>query len=317
MALVTTHQAQGSYALPGPSWKRGIKPTQNLAACRPVKRMDITCCSCPEPPLIYGSKRKSLRISYSKGSAQSDGYRNRLRWSQSGKRSFKLSYVSHGNEDILSRLSKVQNGRAHSTSDADVTTTGSLAIRNLFKSWLTLLPMASQNKEETLEGPSSNGRVATDHELLKGGILETVWCNFLGMDAMIKIPAIIFIPLFLIVNIIYGTQVAKELSPLWIGGPLLVALYIKMVQLICSLYVFSFKKSVKVVKNFSRGKVKEFIRVHLWQHMVYFRNLDYIEESKRIWEEFQAWMADKCLDYVESMWSYRETIGFLRMAKIV
>lgn len=292
--VLVTHQAQGSYALARPSWKRGSKPSQNLAACCTVQRMDITSCLGVQPPLIYGSKRKSLRISY------------RLRGSR-----------SEGNEDILSGLSKVQNGRAHSTPDADVTTTGSIALHNLFKSWLTFLPMASQNKEETLEGPSSNGRVETDQELLKGGIPETVWCNFLGMDATLKIPAIIFIPLFLIVNMKYGGQVAKELTPLWIGGPLVVALYMKTVLVICSLYVFSFNKSVKVVNNFSRGKVKEFIWVHIWQHMAYFRNLNYIEESKRIWEGFQAWMADKCLDYVESMWSCRQTIGLLKMANIV
>ncbi|KAI3684510.1 hypothetical protein L6452_33734 [Arctium lappa] len=303
--VLVTHQAQGSYALSRPSWKRGSKPSQNLAACCTVQRMDITSCLCVEPTLIYGSKRKSLRISY------------RLKGSQSGKSSFKHSYISEGNEDILSGLPKVQNGRAHSTPDADVTTTGSLAIRNLFKSWLTLLPMASQNKEETLEGPSSNRRAETDHELLKGGILETVWSNFSGIDATIKIPAIIFIPLFLIVNMKYGAQVAKELTPLWIGGPLVVALYIKTVRVICSLYVFSFKKSVKVVNNFSRGKIKEVIWVHIWQHMVYFRNLDYIAESKRVWEEFQAWMADKCLDFVESVWSCRQTIGLLKMANIM
>ncbi|XP_024972710.1 uncharacterized protein LOC112511345 isoform X2 [Cynara cardunculus var. scolymus] len=164
--VLATHQSQGSYALSRPSWKRGIKPTQNLAACCTVQRINITSCLCVDPPLIYGSKLKSLRISYG------------LRGSQSGKSSFKLSYISQGNEDILSGLPKVQNGRAHSTSDADVTTTGSLAVHNMFKSWLTILPMASQNKEETLEGPSSKGRVETDHELLKGGILETVWCNF-------------------------------------------------------------------------------------------------------------------------------------------
>lgn len=115
----------------------------------------------------------------------------------------------------------------------------------------------------------------------------------------------------------YGPQVAKELIPLWIGGPLLIALYIKMVQVLYSLYVFSFKQSVKVVKNFTSGNDKELIRVRLWQHVVYFRNLEYKNESKRIWKEFKEWLGDKCLDYVESMWSYRGMVMFLKMANIM
>ncbi|KAI3737335.1 hypothetical protein L2E82_27333 [Cichorium intybus] len=171
---------------------------------------------------------------------------------------------------------------------------------------LTSLPTASPNQDLTLEVPPSNE---------KCGILKTLWCKFFSLDAKVKIPAIIFIPMFLVVNIIYGAHVAKELTPLWIGGPLLVALYMKMLHVICSLYVFSYKQLVKVVKNFTYGK--ESIRDHLWQHVVYFRNLDYKYESERIWEDFKIWLGDTCLDHVESMWSYRKTVGFLKMAKIM
>nr|GEZ41187.1 putative embryo defective protein [Tanacetum cinerariifolium] len=132
--------------------------------------------------------------------------------------------------------------------DEDVTKVGSLAIRKLFRSWLTFLPSASMSEDDTLMGPTLNGRVKLDDKILKDGLFERIWFKFWGMDAMIEIPAIIFMPLLMIVNMKYGAQVTKELYPLWISGPLLVALYIKMVQALCSLYVFSFKQSVKMVK---------------------------------------------------------------------
>ncbi|CAH1417823.1 unnamed protein product [Lactuca virosa] len=81
----------------------------------------------------------------------------------------------------------------------------------------------------------------------------------------------IFIPMYLAVNIKYGPEVAKELTPLWICGPLLVALYIKILHGLCLLYIYSFKQSVKVVKDLPvyydyviHEKLKEAINGSLW-----------------------------------------------------
>ncbi|KAI3783581.1 hypothetical protein L1987_42665 [Smallanthus sonchifolius] len=113
--------------------------------------------------------------------------------------------------------------------------------------------------------------------------------------------------MYLAVNMKYGTEVAKELTPLWICGPLLVALYIKIVQGLCLLYVYSFKQSGKVVKNLPiyynyaiSGKLKETIRARLLLPVANFRNLGY----KGIWTCVQEWIVDKYLGYIESIWSH-------------
>lgn len=280
-----------------------------------VQRLDINLlkhnsCLCGEFPLIYGSNRKSLRISSFKGC-------DRVQGSQYRSNRVKIPCVSWDHKENLLGPPSVHNIGAQPISDTDVTTTGSVAIHKLFKSWLALLPLASPNQVQTLDGAYLDKRVEADHKLLKDGILKTVWGKFLGMDATIKIPAIILVPLFLTVNIKYGAQVAKELSPLWIGGPLVVGLYIKMVQVLYSLYVFSFNQLVKAAVNFDPLKNKDLIQVHLWRHVVYFRNFDYKNGSKRRWEHFKDWLLDKFVDYLEPMWSCRKMVGFLKLAKMM
>ncbi|PWA76156.1 hypothetical protein CTI12_AA238730 [Artemisia annua] len=292
MTLLVTHQLQGS--------------------CTPSRPSCLW-----ESPLIDGSKLRFIKISSFKGNVERDRYKDGLRWSHSGNKYDRHSYLYRDSKETLLGSPNAQNIHAHSAPDEDVTEVGSLAIRKLFRSWLTFLPSASLSEDETLTGSTLNERVELDDKILKDGFFKRIWFKFWGMDAMIKIPAIIFIPLFMIVNMKYGAQVSKELYPLWISGPLLVALYIKMVQALCSLYVFSFKQSVKMVKKFNNENDKESIRVHLWQRVVYFRNLDYKKEAKRIWKDFQEWLGDKCLDLVESMWSYRGMVGFIKFVKIV
>ncbi|RVW57590.1 hypothetical protein CK203_096290 [Vitis vinifera] len=47
----------------------------------------------------------------------------------------------------------------------------------------------------------------------KGEILKAVRFYFLGVDVVIKIPLLIFIPLYQAVNVAYGPEVSKELTP--------------------------------------------------------------------------------------------------------
>ncbi|KAL0318510.1 UNVERIFIED_CONTAM: hypothetical protein Sangu_2007200 [Sesamum angustifolium] len=112
-------------------------------------------------------------------------------------------------------------------------------------------------------------------------------------------------PLYLGVNLVYGSEVSKELTPLWILGPLIVVLYIKMFRAICSLYIFSFKQTVKVVKNLPayylllheyifRGKLKEVIQRHLWQPIADLKNMDYNELTRRKMKDFQGENIHRC-----------------------
>lgn len=334
MALVT-HQVQGSYAPPRPlSLKKGIESKKFLAAFPIVKRTDILLlkhrsCLCVKAPQ---SKRKPLKISSFKGNVQNDessGARENKSKSKSTKNPpVKLSYVPHDRKETLPESPKVKNNHATSASNVDETTVGSQAIQQLFKSWLTLLRTPSSSSQSqlpngTLEGTS--GTVEMEEDKIessgKSVILKAVWRNFLGLDAAIKIPAMIFIPMYLAVNMKYGPEVARELTPLWICGPLLVALYIKILHGLCLLYIYSFKQSVKVVKNLPvyydyvrSGKLKETINVRLWQPVVEFRNLGY----KGIWKNVQEWMMDKYLDYIESIWPhYCKLIRFLKRANFI
>lgn len=137
------------------------------------------------------------------------------------------------------------------------------------------------------------------------------------------------IPLYLAVNVIYGVEVSKELTPLWVFGPLIIALYIKMVQWVCALYVFSFKMTVKVIKNLPTycmvaysyvacGKLKEDVLACVWQPVVNIKNLDYKEVSRKRMKELQEWMVEKYLDYVESIWPYYcRAIRFLKRANLL
>lgn len=126
--------------------------------------------------------------------------------------------------------------------------------------------------------------------------------------------------MYLAINIKYAPEVAKELTPLWICGPLLVALYIKIVQGLCILYIYSFKQSGKVVKSLPlyynyvvSGKLKETIHGRLLP-IINFRNLGY----KGVWKHVQEWVVDKYLDYIESIWPhYCRLIRFLKRANFI
>lgn len=135
--------------------------------------------------------------------------------------------------------------------------------------------------------------------------------------------------MYLAVNVAYGTEVSKELTPLWVFGPLIVALYVKILRVICALYVFTFKQTVKVVKNIPTyyllactyiggGKLKEDMRDRFWQPVVYIKNLDYKEFSRRKLKDLQEWLLEKYLDFVESIWPYYcRTIRFLKRANLI
>lgn len=117
--------------------------------------------------------------------------------------------------------------------------------------------------------------------------------------------------------------------PLWVLGPLLVALYIKMLRGLCSLYAFTFKRTVNIAKNFpgyymiaceyvASGKLREDIAARVWHPAVDIKNLDYKELLRRKFSEFQEWLLERYLDFVESIWPYYcRTIGFLKRANLI
>lgn len=135
--------------------------------------------------------------------------------------------------------------------------------------------------------------------------------------------------MYLAVNIVYGVEVSKELLPLWVLGPVIVALYIKMIQGLCALYVFTFKLAFKLVKNLptyclltyryvAEGKLNEFLRVRFCHPVTRIRSLDYKELGKKKLKEVEEWAVEKYLDYIESIWPYYcRTIRFLKKANLI
>ncbi|XP_055825805.1 uncharacterized protein LOC129894241 [Solanum dulcamara] len=339
MALAT-HQLQGSYRtcpLSPSSWTTGNKLRHSVTKI-PTGQKDnfisLKCKSCLRigAPLVLKPKGKSLKISAFKSNSQNESGGS-VGGSKSLKSSVKLSYVPHESEETSVESPRAKNVPISYSVEADETT-NYFAIQNIFKSWLTLLrtPSPNQVSNETVEEPyttetSETQKMVQEKERIH--VLKAVCCFFLSLDATIKIPVLTFVPLYLAVTLVYGAEVSKELTPLWILGPLIVALYVKMLRGICALYVFSFKQTVNVVKNLptysllaydyiARGKLKEDIRVRLLQPFVDIKNLDYKEAAKRKAKDIEVYLVEKYLDFVESIWPYYcRTIRFLKRANLI
>ncbi|XP_042039456.1 uncharacterized protein LOC121785150 isoform X1 [Salvia splendens] len=290
-------------------------------------------CSSSGASFVLGPKSKISKISAFKGGSRHDDPGGRANDSKSLKNPIKVSYLQHESEESFVESSKVQNVVPSPYTAEDERTTRSLAIQNLFKNWLMLLrtPLGTQPVERALEErseeTSEESNVVQNNE--RPRVFKAAWCYFLSLNPTIKIPLLMFTPVYLAVNLIYGSEVSKELTPLWILGPIVAAFYVKMIRGICSLYVFSFMQTVRIVKNLPayymvvyeylfRGKLKEPMQKFIWQPLVDIKNMDYKEAMKRKLKGFQGWLKEKYLDFVESIWPYYcRTIRFLKRANLI
>ncbi|XP_057474027.1 uncharacterized protein LOC130762397 [Actinidia eriantha] len=129
------------------------------------------------------------------------------------------------------------------------------------------------------------------------------------------------IPSYLAVNVVYGAEVSKDLTPVWVVGPLIVAFYVKILKVIWALYIFSFKQTVKVVKSVPTYCIMAYTYVacgKLKQQVLDIKNFDYKALSKRKMTEFEEWADDKYKDLLEAIWPrYCRTIRFLKRAKLI
>ncbi|PKI37916.1 hypothetical protein CRG98_041691 [Punica granatum] len=308
-----------------------LRALGNLDRCLGLKRH--LCLRVGSPHLFF-PKVKSLRVSSFKGSVHNDGSGGG-RSEKVSQNSVRLSYVPKESKETVAESSKAHDVPIPHAPGTNGNAAGSAAIHKLFRKWLTMLTSHSSDQladEIFGGGPPPREISGTENETqLEGesGILKTLWCHYWALDATIKFPPLIFIPLFLAVNVTYGREVSKELMPLWVLGPLLIALYIKMLRGLCSLYVFTFKQTVNVIKNLpvyymiayefvARGKLKEVIATRVWQPVVDIKNLDYKELWRSKLREFQEWLLEKYLDFVESIWPYYcRTIRFLKRANLI
>ncbi|KAK1564355.1 hypothetical protein Q3G72_001402 [Acer saccharum] len=302
--VLVTHQLQGSYVtFPSRSLSlsRGLTLRRHVTTVHVVGKKERCLslkrnfCLSVGSPNVFGVRVKPVKISAFKGSAQNNESGGRASGSKISKNSIKLSYIPKER---------------------------SPAIHQLFKKWLTMLRTQSPSqvvREDLGEKLPAREEVPETHiEIQKkgrGDVLKAFWCHFWDLDATIKIPLLIFVPMYLAVNVIYGTGVSKELTPLWVFGPLIVALYVKMFQWLYALYVFSFKQTVKVVTNLptyyllaynyiAQGKLIDEVGACVWQPVADIKNLGFKELSRRKLKEFQEWIGEQYLDFVESIWPY-------------
>ncbi|MBA0578427.1 hypothetical protein Gorai_020709, partial [Gossypium raimondii] len=286
-------------------------------------------------PHTCGSKVKNVGISTFKGSGQNNESRGRTNNAFLSKNTIKVSYVPKDREETMIESSNVHNVPLAYASETSENHLGSPAIQKLFKKWIMILLSQSPHQvmdevmgvgppprdtSETQIGTQSNG---------KSEILKMVWSHFWDMDVTIKLPILLFIPLYMAVSLIYGAEVSKELTPLWVFGPLIVALYIRILRGLCALYVLCLKQTLQIVGNLptyyvvaynyiAHGKLKEEVRARVWQPVVNIKNLDYKELSRRKMKDFQEWMMENYVDIVESVWPYYcRTIRFLKRANII
>ncbi|KAK4402423.1 hypothetical protein Sango_0983000 [Sesamum angolense] len=305
--------------------------------------ISLKCRSCSSigGALFLEQKSKLLKISAFKGSSLNDDSGGRANGSKSPKNAVKVYYLQNKREESSVESSKVQNVVPAPYTAEDETTTRSLAIQNLFKNWLTLLrtPTQTHTMEEVLEEPSSAETSEIPNTLQKqerGEVLKAVWCHIQGLDGAIKIPLLLLqylevkvlilsckafakgiktfgdiASLCTLLNLVYGSKVSKELTPLWILGPLVIALYIKIFRAICVLYAFSFKQTVKVAKSLPayylllndyifHGKLKEAMNKHILESVEGIKNMDYSDVAK----DLQRWMVERYLDFIELIWPF-------------
>ncbi|KAL9233744.1 hypothetical protein vseg_008700 [Gypsophila vaccaria] len=339
--VLVTHQLQSSYTIVpfetlspckgGRSKHNGVRFQMVSRKDRSISKHAYTLRSiCP---CVRQVKGKRLQISSFKGNVQNDGG-DLANKSKLSKNSVKISTVSQIRDETVSESSTPHDLSVPYTSESDKPISGSKVIRKLFEKWLNILHSGAPNEigNDVVEGlpqvdlPQEQKTTTTNG---RGEILKVVLCYFLGLDASITVPLIIFIPLYLAVNVVYGAEVSRELTPLWVIGPPIVALYVKLVRGIVALYIFSFKQTIKIIKDLPsyysisyeyivKGKLKEEIRARLLQPMINLRNGDYKELSRRKLKALQEWLMEKYLDYVESIWPYYcRMIRFLKSANLI
>ncbi|MQM12509.1 hypothetical protein Taro_045429 [Colocasia esculenta] len=285
-------------------------------------------------PIIL-PREKPFRVCSFKGNGQ-NGADEIDRDSKFSKKPVQLSHAPHEMEEIVTASPDVTtNSLSYASGEKEGTVSGSQAIERLFKKWLTILHTQASSEAtddvygkrtpeiETSEDQVESQRVKVDNVFK----VALIW--YMGLDATIKIPLTIFIPWYLITRVIYGIEVAKELTPLWVIGPLVTALYIKIIQGICFLYSFCFKQVVRFVGNVpsyyvlihsyvTEGKLKAFLYACFCQPIVDVKNMDYKALLLEKLKQLKEWAKEKYLDYVESIWPYYcRTIRFLKKANLL
>ncbi|CAN0890354.1 hypothetical protein LINGRAHAP2_LOCUS16387 [Linum grandiflorum] len=312
------------------SWSKGVLLKQHITSIHMVGRLDrrssMKCYFRSSVGTgVHGVKARVLRVSSFQGNPKNDDASDRSCGSRGSKNS----------GETLRELPKAQSLPISCSSEPSEGLAGSPAIHRLFKNWLNMLQSHSSNQvaDGVLGGPGQPEEVAETQnvalETQPRFVLLDVFHHFWQLKATIKIPILIFIPLYFSINTIYGAEVSKELTPLWILGPLVAALYIKLIQGISALYAFSFRQTVRIVMNLpayykasrsyiAEGKLKQDIETRVIQPVVKIRDQDHKQMAMEALGRLKEWYMEKYIDFLEDIWPhYCRTVRFLKKMNFI
>lgn len=134
--------------------------------------------------------------------------------------------------------------------------------------------------------------------------------------------------MYLTIKVAHGAEAARELMPLWIAGPLIVALYVKVIQRICSLYVILFAQAGKFIMDLPKYSLLVYsyitggkLRAYLWTFVKPFVDISafkYKDYFRQKYEQLKVVAAEKYINFLESIWPYYcRTIRFLKRANLI
>ncbi|KAG0496609.1 hypothetical protein HPP92_001300 [Vanilla planifolia] len=325
MALVA-HQIQSRHSPLSLQHKSGSRSPQKLVLL-PVKLQFL-----PRARGFDLAKRRPFMVLSFKGISQNDESECRDGSSRFSKNPVQLSHMKEDQQEIIAKPFDAQNHLSYSFQDSKER---SLAIKELFKKWLIVL--RTQKQSQKIDKLSGKGPIQTAvpesmQVKVKTGtlkFLQSACTLFLGLDASISLPLAIFIPWFLTIRLLYGAEVTKELTPLWVFGPLIASLYIKIVKGLCSFYAFCFIEVVKLVKNLPHycqlaynyiyeGKIKSLLLTKLIKPFVDIKNMGAKEALRRQFKRLEERFLEQYLDFIESIWPYYwRTLMFLKKTNFI
>ncbi|KAL9260188.1 hypothetical protein AKJ16_DCAP05960, partial [Drosera capensis] len=291
------------------SFKGGIKLKLNVVKtkCAPLRMYSpqFHAARFRSSRLSYGARVRSCQVTSFKGNEENKS-EDESTIAKFTKNRLQIYFSRHG--DMTHRAV------SYAVVAANKTASRSQAVHRLFWKWIkqhTECP--NESREAIVEGPSQTELVQAQtrtHVEERSNVLMLALRYFRGLDATIKVPFLIFVPFFLAVAFMYGMEVSKELTRLWIIGPLIAAFYTRIVQKIIALYIFSIRQPA-ICRNVSE-RLKEAVLLRVTK----IKSFDPKEITIRKWEEFKETLEERYIDFTEWIWPvYLIIFKYLKKAK--
>lgn len=198
-------------------------------------------------------------------------------------------------------------------------------------SWFTKLQKQNiiQLAKEILQKPRSRLKFLDKDQMIKqlqeAQLNHTILEFWKSLDVSIKWPLAIFFSWYFAITVFYGFRASNDLLPLWIIGPLMMGIFIKLCQ---TVYAHCIRITTDVV-NMGKAtciaaKNGDLTRPMLLQfeqffegkrsELVYFLKgeglKDFLQQKRR---EYEERIEEAIQDYAEANWPrYRATTRFLR-----